>query len=299
MASATGEELDNRKLQTLLSVRTAWLNVVYQAQAERLVEESVSTFDQLKEITRLQYRAGRGNQQDVIRAQLEKSLLEDRQKSTHTMWETALAGLKKWLGAEEAVLDLNSELPQLPEPPSEQQLRRSLENHPWLAAGKTRVKAAEKGVDYAQAQSRPGWALDLQYGYRAAERDDLATAMLLVDLPFFSGNRQDREIKASQADLTTSQSLLDDRRRVIYQRLDESLAKYRQAGERLSLYENQVLPESEQNTEASLSAYQSGVTDFNILVRARLTELQSQLQHLKLRIEKAKAQVELLYLAGG
>jgi outer membrane protein TolC len=165
-------------------------------------------------------------------------------------------------------------------------------------AGKTRVKAAEKGVDYAQAQSRPGWTIALQYGYRAAERDDLASAILSMDMPFFSGNRQDRDIKASQSDLTATQRQLDDRRRRLYQRLDAGLSRYNQTRDRLALYEKQVLPESEQNTEASLSGYQSGVTDFNELVRARLTELQSQLQYLKLRVEKARAQVELLYLAG-
>ena len=66
----------------------------------------------------------------------------------------------------------------------------------------------------------------------------------------------------------------------------------------MQLYQGSVLPHSEQNTEATLNAYKSGVTDFNVLVRARLTELKSQLQFVKLNVERAKAQVELLYLAG-
>lgn len=298
MASATGEEVDNRKLQTLYSVRIAWLDVYYQYQAEQLIEESKTTFEQLKDVTRFQYRAGRGSQQDVIQAQLEMSLLEDRQSSIHTLWETAMAGLSKWIGPAYVQQDLSMEPPELKKPPSEQKLRSNLEKHPWLEAGKIRVKAAEKGVDYASAQSGPSWALDLKYGYRAAQRDDLASAVISLDMPIFTGNKQDRETKASQADLAATHRLLDERRRQLNLRMDSTMSQYRQAKTRLKLYEAQVLPEAKQNSEASLSAYQSGVTDFNILVRARLTELRSQLQYLKLQVDKAKAQVELLYLAG-
>jgi len=67
----------------------------------------------------------------------------------------------------------------------------------------------------------------------------------------------------------------------------------------LTLYDTLVLPQEDQNAEASLSAYQSGVIAFGELIRARLTQLTSQLQRLKLKITKANAQIELLYLAGG
>ncbi|WP_455206137.1 TolC family protein [Kaarinaea lacus] len=298
LAEAQGHEVSHQELQTRLNVRQAWLEVYYQYQAEQLVEKSTSVFDQLKEVTRLQYRAGRGSQQAVVQAQLEKSLLQDRQTAIHTMWETAMARLKKWLGISELEDDLDMSFPQLKAVPEMQALKRSIEDHPWLSASKTRVKAAEKGVDYANAQSGLGWAIDLRYGYRGADRADLGSAMVVVDLPFFSGNRQDREIKASQSDVAASQNSLDERRRQLYQRLDAGMSLYSQADERLKLYTTQVLVESKQNTEASLSAYQSGVSDFSTLVRAQLTELNSQLQHLKLKVDKAKAQAELLYLAG-
>jgi outer membrane protein TolC len=99
--------------------------------------------------------------------------------------------------------------------------------------------------------------------------------------------------------LSASKSSLDDLRRNYQQQLDASLAAYRRAEERLDLYGSRLLPQAEQNTEATLSAYQSGVTSFNDLVRSRLTELDSHLQYLKLQVDQARAQVQLLYLAGG
>ena len=91
---------------------------------------------------------------------------------------------------------------------------------------------------------------------------------------------------------------MDDQRRQLYEQLDIQWSIYDQVDQRLSLYENQVLSEAKQNAEAALSAYQAGVIEFGIVVRARLTELNSELQYLKLKVDKAKAQVELLYLSG-
>jgi outer membrane protein TolC len=298
LAGAMDSEIQDRESRTRMAVRKAWLDVYYQYQAEQLVKQSTDVFDQLKEITRLQYRAGRGSQRDVINAQLEKSLLQDRQTMIHTQWLAAKAQLSKWLGRQDRLEHMDTDFPELPEAPSNQQLRSSVEQHPRLQAAKNRVTAAEKGVDYAKAQTWPGWSINLQYGQRGAERADLGSAIINVDLPLFTGNRQDREIKASQAELSATQQTVDDQRRQLREQLDVQWSVYDQAGQRLSLYESNVLPEAKQNTETSLSAYQAGVIEFGILVRARLTELNSELQYLKLKIDKAKAQVELLYLSG-
>ena len=298
LAGATAAEVKDRELRTRLAVRQAWLEAIYQYQAEQLVKQSTEVFDQLKEITRLQYRAGRGSQRDVVSAQLEKSLLQDKQSQIHTQWRAALAQLNKWVGQRKLLEEMDTRFPELTVPVSNQELKNILEQHPWLQAAKTRVNAAEKGVDFANAQTWPEWSLDLQYGQRGAQRADLGSAMINVDLPLFTGNRQDREIKASQAELTATQRKMDDQRRRLNEQLEVQWSIYDQADERLSLYENQVLPEAKQYTETSLSAYQAGVVEFGNLVRAKLTELNSELQFLKLKVEKAKAQVELLYLSG-
>ena len=298
LAGASAAEVKDRELRTRLAVRKTWLDVFYQTQAEQLVKQSAEVFDQLKEITRFQYRAGRGSQREVITAQLEKSLLLDRQTEIHTQWLIAVAQLKKWIGEEIVLESVDGRFPELSSLSSNQQLRTKLEDHPRLLAAKTRVNAAEKGVDYAHAQKRPGWSLDLQYGQRGAERADLGSAMIVVDLPLFTGGRQDHEIKASQAELTATKKKMDEQRRQLREQMESQWSVYEQADERLRLYKESVVPEAKQNTEASLSAYQSGVAEFSILVRAKLMELNSELQYLKLKVDRAKAQAELLYLSG-
>ena len=303
MADAMGHEAKNRRLLTLVGVRKSWLDVYQQFQSIKIVEESLEVFGQFISVTQFQYRAGRGNQQDVIRAQLEQNLLEDQLRDTEAGYEGAIAVLARWLGVEQVSKTLDMQFPALTKLLSEKQILSNLERHPTVMVRKMRVTAAENGVNYADSQSNPGWALRLQYGYRAEDnfgrpRDDLLTAMLSFDLPLFTGKRQDRMVSASKSDVVASKQDLDDWRREIKMRFEKTMAVYNRADERVQLYQGSVLPHSEQNTEATLNAYKSGVTDFNVLVRARLTELKSQLQFVKLNVERAKAQVELLYLAG-
>jgi outer membrane protein TolC len=303
MSDAMKQQVKNQRLLTLTGVRKSWLDVYLQHQSLILLEQTLDVFKQFNEVARYQYRAGRGNQHDVIRSQLEQNIIEDRLAETEAKYEGAIAVLTKWLGAERINKQLDMQFPKFTPPPSEQRILSNLEQHPTTQMRKMRVNAAENGVKYASSQRRPGWAFKVQYGFRADDpsgnsRDDFLTAMLTFDLPLFTEDRQDRVVNASKSEVDAARQELDDWRRQLKMQFEKTMAVYNRANERVQLYEGSVLPHSRQNTEATLNAYQSGVTDFNVLVRARLTELKSELQFVKLNVERAKAQVELLYLAG-
>lgn len=298
MATAMEHETRNRRLMTLMGVRNSWLDVYQYDQSLSLIRKSLKIFKELVNVTQYQYRAGRGNQQDIIRAQLEESLLQDKLTALEASYEGSVAILTKWLGVSR-LDNLDMEFPALPKLPSDNEIVSNIERHPTVLARNFRVNAAENGVNYAKAQRRPGWSISLQYGIREPEsRDDLGSAILSFDLPFFKRNRQDRLVSARQSDVIVAQQELDDWHRELAARLAKTIAVYNRAVDRVQLYKKSVLPQAEQNTEATRNAYQSGVTDFNVLVRARLTELNSQLQYIQLNVQRAKAQVELLYLAG-
>jgi len=289
---------NERQLRVIRNVRKKWLAVYLWAQSKRLVETSVDVFSQLKKITRLQYRTGQGKQQDVIRSQLEESLLLDKVSEMQERFEAAVADLKAELNVSSLEGEMDSQFPTFPDLPEEDRLVRELDKHPLAQVEQARIKVAESGVEFAEAQFRPGVSLDVTYGYRSANRSDLISAMVIMDLPLFTGQKQNKQLSASQSELSAAKFGLEDVKRSLRGKLDDNLAKFRRSNDRITLYETQLLPQAEQNTEASLNAYQSGVNSFNVLVRSRLTELNSRLQHLALKVRKANAQVELLYLFG-
>jgi outer membrane protein TolC len=48
----------------------------------------------------------------------------------------------------------------------------------------------------------------------------------------------------------------------------------------------------------ALNAYQSGVSEFNTLMRANITELDVRLENLRIRVNRAIAKAQILYVIG-
>ena len=80
--------------------------------------------------------------------------------------------------------------------------------------------------------------------------------------------------------------------------VEKEHANWLRQGKRLELYQTRAVVDAAQNSESTLKAYQNDLTDFTTLMRARLTELNTQLDMLKIRINRAKSQANLLYFSG-
>jgi len=300
-------EYTNRALHVLRNLRKSWMEVYYYNQAISVIDESKEVFAQLVKITQYQYRAGRGQQQDVVRAQLELSLLEDRWVTLHQMKETNVAELERWAGASVKKHTLSLLFPELPGLPPLEAMQENIEFHPAMASQKAQMGAARKNVAIVKESYGPTWMVDLSYGLRLGEnvvnnvamkRSDFMSAMVSVDLPFFTEKRQDKRLNARGHELNAASDSIEAKRRELRRTLDASYANWFRLGQRLEFYKSTVLPESSQYAEASRKAYQSHVSDFSELIRARLRQLESNLQTLRIRVDRAKYHYDLQYIVG-
>jgi outer membrane protein TolC len=304
LASAERGNAADQRLKTAVAVRKNWLELYYWQRAIAVVGESEDLFAQLVDITRALYSAGRQNQHDVVRAQLELSRLADRQTQYRSQADVMRAELAKWIGAEHAARPLADDFPELAAVPGKAQLSAHLAQHPQLLSSEAQIHAMDAKVSQARDLYSPEWGLDVSYGWRdgtnvdGSDRADFASVMLLMDMPLFTGQRQDQELAARQRQAGAARLARDDRQRQLQGTLDADYATWERLGERLALYENAVLPQSQQYALATQQAYQNDRADFPTLVRARIDELDTRLQTLRLRVERAKAQAQLIYLAG-
>ena len=303
LASAEQARAAAAAQQLVRDVRDSFLDLYYQVQAEQVIAETRNLFAQLVDITRAHYAAGRVSQQDVLHAALELSRLDDRAARTRNAADLQRAALAKWVGAA-AALPLTQEFPELPALPPREQLEAGLTQHAVIRAESARLEAQKQAIQVVRQQYKPGWSAGLEYNKRfgdnpdGEQRSDMVSAMLSVELPLFTANRQDRRLASSIQQAEAVQLTRDDRLRELRQMLDTGYANWQRLGERAALYESQLLRESDANAQAALKAYQSGVTEFTALMRARITDLDIQLDLLRIRVDRARAQASLLYLAG-
>jgi outer membrane protein TolC len=303
LAISEQAQADNLARKVLRDVRSSYLELFYQHTAGHVIDETRKLFAQLVDITQAHYATGRVSQQDVLRASLELSRLDDRSTRIRNEEEKNRASLMKWVGVI-ARQPITTVFPDLPELPDKEDIESSLLEHPVMHIETARIEALIQGVQIAREQYRPGWTAGLEYRKRFGddpsgdERADMMAAMVTVDLPLFVDKRQDRRLAASVQQAKAAQLTQTDRLRELKVLLDSDYASWLRLGERAKLYESQLLREARANTRASLSAYQSGVTEFTTLMRARITDLDVRLDELRIRVDRAKAQARLLYLAG-
>lgn len=292
-----------RRLKTRRGVREAFFEIYFQTHALEIIGQSRGLFEQLVEITEGQYASGRDTQQDVLRALLELSRLADRETRIREADSKGRAELGRWIGTR-AYDPLAKAFPRLPDPPGPEAVQGALPGHPLMRVEDARVQASKLGVRIAGEQYKPGFSVGVEYRYRkgdnpdGSDRNDMMAAMVRMDLPIFTAKRQDQRYAASQQREAAARLMRQDRLLELKRMLDATHASWLRTGQRHALYDQRLLPEARSNAQASLRAYQSGVSEFTTLMRARLTELEVRLEALRLRVDRAKAQAMLLYLAG-
>lgn len=294
----------DREILLQKQVRLSWLELFYWLRAEELIIKNRSLFEQLVEVTQFHYGAGKRNQQDVIRAQLELSRLDDRLIGIKTNQEKSGAELAVLVGRKMETITLADELPFIAEDFVLEELHGQLDSHPMLLVAKSMVEVGQKNVALAREAYKPSWMLGVNYGMRdgqnpnGSSRPDFLSIGVTIDVPLFKEKRQDRRLKASQYKLGASQQMQDQQYLKLKQMLDKEFANWKRLNERHRFYQDKLIPQAEQNSSAALFAYQNDRTDFATLMRARITELNTHLKSIRININRVKAQAGVLYFSG-
>lgn len=294
---------DDAQLKILRDVRETYLNLYYEIKAYQIISDSRKLFSNLLTITESSYAAGRANQQDVVLAGLELTRLDDRSTKIQAREEGYRANLAQWIG-EPAWQDINSGFPVLPALPAQVDLNQIIPVHPLIRAETEKINASKQLTEIAKQQYKPAWSLLVDYGFRSGnnpdgtERVDFATAIVSLDIPLFTGKRQDKTVSANEKKISAAKYAKDDQLRKLKRLYENNHHLWLRLGEREALYNNSLLSAAKNNSKASLKAYQSGVSEFNSLMRAQITELDVRLEGLRVSIDRVVAQARLLYITG-
>ncbi|MBA6289115.1 TolC family protein [Colwellia sp. MB3u-4] len=319
----------DRASKVAVTVGSLWLDAYRVQQTMALIENNRSLFEQLADVATASYSSalGKTRQQDIVRAQLELTRLEDRLAQLAQQKNGFVGMLTQWLSqissedsTGEPVLASDFALYQLvlsQELPEIELINRALvaketwlepsalipyfSNHPAVMALEKNIQATKTGIKLAQQKYQPEWGVNASYGYRAddamgSSRADLFSVGVTFDLPIFTHNRQD---KAVQSAVSATEAVKTDKILLLRQLLGAySSAKGRllRLKERQMLYQFKLLPQIHDQAAASLSAYTNDDGDFSEVVRSRIAVLNTEIDLLTLNVEEQKIGLELNYL---
>lgn len=323
----------DRESKVAVMVGSLWLDAYRIQQSIALIAKNRSLFLQLVDVAEVSYSSalGKTRQQDIVRAQLELTRLEDRlnllaqQQNRYegmlSQWLTTLSSenssADKILSSAELALHnivLSQQLPEIDLFNSDLVAQKNwlkpmalvqyFSHHPAVLAIDKKIHATKTGIHLAQQKYKPEWGVNASYGYRGddamgSSRADLFSVGVTFDVPIFTENRQDNELNSA---IYATEAVKTEKVLLLRQLLGSySSAKGRLLGlkERQKLYTSRLLPQIHDHAEASLSAYTNDDGDFSEVVRSRIAVLNAEIDELTLNVEEQKIRLELNYLFSG
>lgn len=297
---------EDRNASTAVTVSHLWLEILRSQQTIRLIEQDRSLFEHLVDIVQSSYAtaSGRTRQQDLVRAQLELTRLEDRLTMLRQNQENQLALLAEWLGDySDLSIDTTEILPlsidslAKNDGKENRDLIEVLIAHPKVASIDRKIKAGELGVRLAKQSYKPQWGVNANYMASTKDDDqpDVMSVGISFDLPLFTGKKQDKQVQAAIADneeVKTERALALRQLRAGF---EAAKSNYLRLIERKELFDTRLLKEMSEQAEASLTAYTNDDGDFAEVVRARITELNAKIESLNIDVETQKAIAQINY----
>jgi outer membrane protein TolC len=303
ISTASLAAAQDRRRAVQREVRRVWVELAWIGAARELVDGQVQWVEQMRNAARARYASGEGRQIDLLQAGLDVAMLREQRLDLDREEAMQRAQLARWLGEEDAARAGPFILPARAELPPLATLQAGLETHPAQQDYERRIEAAQTGVALAEQATRPGWMLDLSYGFRGGEMDgkprpDMVTAMVSVDLPFFRSGRTSAEIDAARAEAEGLHEMHTDHQREMRAMLAEAWTVVQRTGEIEQYYETDLVPLAEQTVKAAMLAYRSNRAMFDDVVEARRVALETGMKRLRMAADRAQAQYQIDYLAG-
>jgi outer membrane protein TolC len=295
-AGLAAAEMENLKRTVRRDAQLAWLAVYYPIHAAALMKPALDFYTREREALELALRGGRASLADIAKVGVEIELQRDRLIDIAGQERRARTELARWIG-NDASRDLSAALPALRRPAPLDALRTGVHDHPQLGTARSEIALAENDVRQASAAYRPDWSVELAYAKRGPAYSDMVSVQVGIELPLFTANRQDRRLASRRAAKDRHEQQHENHRRMLLAELDAAYANWETLTARIERFERNVLREAASRVEAALAGYRSGRGDLAAVIAARRGELELQAQHLMLQVERARARVQLDYLA--
>jgi len=307
LAESQSFQRENRQKLLVRSVTYLWLELWKAQESIRIIDNNRGLFEQLADVAEAGYTSTLtgSRQQDIIRGSLELTRLDDRLTGLYSQLETAQEELGEWVGADTFRLRVSERVPsnllaKVVNTPSYANGNAAI-THASIRATDQLIDAGSLDIKLARQAYKPEWTVSAQYGYRdqttgGQDRADLFSVGIGFDLPFFTGNRQDRTVSAAIARVEAAKSdrMLQVRRLTAEARA--AAARINRLDDRIMLYQQTLLPQIAEQAGAALSAYNNDDGDFAEAVRARIAELNAQVDFIQMTAERAKNVANFRYL---
>ncbi|AFJ45168.1 TolC family protein [Shimwellia blattae] len=282
--TASGAAIIRAKLQR--DTAQAWLNLALSEKTLASVQRLISETRRQTGTQRAGVASGGATPSSVLDVELALNAMRNEEDNARRDVQIARANLQKLTG--EDIDKASGAFPRIERLPAEQSaLIAGIKQHPEVVQASRAADSARAKSAQSEVAAIPDVGVEVFYGHRSDDYDDMAGVMFSVDLPLFQSKRQDKD---HAADMSRTYEANDQLTQLIRQHQAELAALVAQYNAAKAIYDRQaqqVLPLLRDKITLVQAQYQSGSASLSEILAARRDYLSGEIA--KNNAEKALA----------
>jgi outer membrane protein TolC len=285
----------------LAGVKSAYFQLAYLSKTLGILESDGQLLQQVEKAAESRYRSGIGNQQDLLRAQLEQTKLLREITMHHLEVAKLQAQIKEFLNRSQSSPDIEpSELSETSLPQTfEELLSAAKVQNPEISGAEKMVEKQKLQVDLAHKDFYPDF--NVQYMWQRTDPAQFRAYYMLsfgVRVPIYRSRKQRPELVQAEAELNRSRSESEVQAQQVAFELRSEYETEQKTTELLRIYREGLLPQARAGFQAGIAAYQNNRQDFQALLASFLDVLHLDEEYWKGIAERETALARLEQLTG-
>lgn len=297
-AESVEAQADSIRRTVVGNLKMVYFRLAYIQQTFGVLQNSDGLLNQVQEATEARYRVGQGNQQDVLKAQLQHTKILQEVAHHHQEEGLLQAQIKQLLGRPQESPDILADTLSLRALPYSvvELLERARELNPDVRSKQASIDGQEAQVELAQKNFRPDF--NVQYSYQRTNGDTRDYYMATFGIRLPNRGRQKAQLAEAQQNQERVKKELDAESDRVLSEVQQQYVRVKTSEERLKIYTDGLVPQSEATFRSALSAYQSNKQDFESLLSESLDVLNLDLEYQSELADHESALAELERLTG-
>jgi outer membrane protein TolC len=296
-----------------------WLEIGYLQRAHELMAQNHRLMAEMEQFVQTNYSIGKSEAQDLLNAQLQVSKIEDKLAANVKQQQRVVAQLSEWLGmdwlaqnqSESKLVEASNQLDWTRLDERLQRYQQSgeyyplLNQHPLAKIADINIATTQTDVELAEQSYTPQFGVEVMYAYRQSDNmrgeptSDLLNAYVTMDIPLFTGNRQDKALSAAQYQVGASQYQKDALLAQMNAEVNALNKDRINLTQRIERYEQRLLPYANARIEAVERGYQNNTAQFGDMISATTDAIALQTEHARLVTDLNITNSKLAALVGG
>ena len=269
-------QVEERKLELVRMVKETYYQIYFTDKSLAIVDKNIGILGDFISLTEIKYSVGQGVQQDIFKAQVERSKLLDLKISLEQERKSLAAALNALLfRAPEARVGRIADFELEPLRLSAGELRATAwEKRPAVKSLQAQIEKGEAGHRLAKKEFYPDFNLSLEYMQRDPTAGDQGLDMYSLGVTFnLPVQRQRRHAMLAESESETRMAAdeLNGLRNSIDAGISDLLAKLERRDKLVSLYKTGIIPQAEHSLESATIGYRVNKVDFLNLLDSRMT----------------------------